>query len=188
MARIPIISPEDAQGELSEIYRELREKRGGVAEVLAIQSLLPDSMRRHFDLYADLMFQSRETGLRRKLLEAIAVLVSACNRCDYCVAHHGEALSKLDREVNLEALKERDWPTLETHYEARDLAALRWAERMTLEPHLCDDAGAEALREAGLDDKQILQVTLVASYFNFVNRNVLALGVQLEEGFEKTCD
>jgi alkylhydroperoxidase family enzyme len=68
------------------------------------------------------------------------------------------------------------------------LAALRWAERMTLEPHLCDDAGAEALREAGLDDKQILQVTLVASYFNFVNRNVLALGVQLEEGFEKTCD
>ncbi|MBC8368350.1 hypothetical protein H8E52_13170 [bacterium] len=52
MARIPIISPEDAQGELSEIYRELREKRGGVAEVLAVQSLLPGLLRRQFGVVA----------------------------------------------------------------------------------------------------------------------------------------
>jgi len=38
------------------------------------------------------------------------------------------------------------------------------------------------LRETGLDDRAILVVTLVVAYFNFVNRIVMALGVQLEEG------
>jgi len=38
-----------------------------------------------------------------------------------------------------------------------------------------------ALKEAGLSDEAILDVALVTSYFNFVNRMVLSLGVQLEE-------
>ena len=39
----------------------------------------------------------------------------------------------------------------------------------------------QPLKEVGLSDKAILDATLVASYFNFVNRMVLALGAQLEE-------
>lgn len=38
-----------------------------------------------------------------------------------------------------------------------------------------------ALKEAGFSDEAILDVALVTSYFNFVNRMVLSLGVQLEE-------
>ena len=38
-----------------------------------------------------------------------------------------------------------------------------------------------ALKEAGLSDEAILDVALVTSYFNFVNRMVMALGVELEE-------
>ena len=37
------------------------------------------------------------------------------------------------------------------------------------------------LKDKGLDDAAILDVVLVTSYFNFVNRMVLSLGVQLEE-------
>jgi len=187
MARIPIVEPDKAEGDLLEIYRELREKRGGVAEVLAVQSLLPSSIRTHFELYSDLMFQSRETGLRRKLLEAVAVVVSACNGCDYCVAHHGEALRRLFRDVRIKALRDRDWRALAGQWDNRELAVLRWAERLSLRPQDCDDASVQALREAGLDDRQILHATLVVSYFNFVNRNALGLGVRLEEDYEKTC-
>lgn len=39
----------------------------------------------------------------------------------------------------------------------------------------------EALRRVGLDDRQILDVNLVASYFCFVNRIVHGLGVELED-------
>jgi alkylhydroperoxidase family enzyme len=38
-----------------------------------------------------------------------------------------------------------------------------------------------ALKDKGIDDAAILDVVLVTSYFNFVNRMVMALGVTLEE-------
>lgn len=37
------------------------------------------------------------------------------------------------------------------------------------------------LKELGLTDEAILDVVLVTGYFNFVNRLVLALGVELED-------
>lgn len=40
---------------------------------------------------------------------------------------------------------------------------------------------SEELRQYGLSDSAILDATLVVSYFNFVNRMVLNLGVELEE-------
>ncbi len=38
-----------------------------------------------------------------------------------------------------------------------------------------------ALKDARITDEGILDVVLVTSYFNFVNRMVMALGVELEE-------
>jgi alkylhydroperoxidase family enzyme len=38
----------------------------------------------------------------------------------------------------------------------------------------------ERLRAAGFDDKAILQVTLIASWFNYINRVADALGVGRE--------
>jgi alkylhydroperoxidase family enzyme len=44
------------------------------------------------------------------------------------------------------------------------------ATRVTPEHH-------RRLREAGFDDRAILQITLIASWFNFINRVADALGV-----------
>jgi alkylhydroperoxidase family enzyme len=38
----------------------------------------------------------------------------------------------------------------------------------------------ERLREAGFDDTAILQITLIASWFNYINRVADALGVGRE--------
>ena len=38
----------------------------------------------------------------------------------------------------------------------------------------------ERLRAAGFDDKAILQITLIASWFNYINRVADALGVGRE--------
>jgi uncharacterized peroxidase-related enzyme len=38
----------------------------------------------------------------------------------------------------------------------------------------------EQLRQAGFDDKGILQITLIASWFNYINRVADALGVGRE--------
>ena len=49
----------------------------------------------------------------------------------------------------------------------------RDATRISREDH-------ERLREAGFDDKAILQITLIASWFNYINRVADALGIGRE--------
>ena len=39
----------------------------------------------------------------------------------------------------------------------------------------------ERLRTEGFDDRAILQITLIASWFNYINRVADALGVEIDE-------
>ena len=59
----------------------------------------------------------------------------------------------------------------------RERAMLEYAEKLTLEPRAMRRADIEALRAAGLDDRAILQVNRIASYFNYINRVADGLGV-----------
>jgi len=44
-----------------------------------------------------------------------------------------------------------------------------------------EDSDIIKIRESGLSDTAILDATLVVAYFNFVNRIVLALGVETND-------
>lgn len=90
MAYINVIEPEDADGELKQIYNNLIEKRGKLAEVHKIQSLNPESIVRHIDFYMTIMFG--KSPLKRYQREMMAVVVSATNKCEYCCKHHCAAL------------------------------------------------------------------------------------------------
>ena len=92
MAWIEQTDADDADGKLAEIYAELIEKRGKVSNILKVHSLHPEAMSDHLDLYMTIMFG--KSGLSRAEREAIAVVVSSNNDCEYCVAHHLEALKR----------------------------------------------------------------------------------------------
>jgi uncharacterized peroxidase-related enzyme len=64
--------------------------------------------------------------------------------------------------------------------DARLRAILVHADKLTLEPRAMRREDVEALREAGLDDRAILETVQVTAYFNFVNRLADGLGVALE--------
>jgi uncharacterized peroxidase-related enzyme len=49
----------------------------------------------------------------------------------------------------------------------------------------CSPEDLLRLRAAGFDDKGILQITLIASWFNYINRVADALGVGRENPSEK---
>lgn len=188
MARIKIISETEAEGELRAFYDQVSIKRGGVSEVLTIHSLLPETMKDHFKLYYTLMFDQRQTGITRKQLEMVAVTVSSVNKCSYCVAHHSVPLARILKDDNLlKALQDQDYSMLEKLLTPMDYALVRLAQKITLKPYNASDEDISLLRQYGLKDEQILHVVLVINYFNFVNRNVLALGVELELEFEKAC-
>jgi len=56
-------------------------------------------------------------------------------------------------------------------------AMLEYAEQLTRDATRITPAHHAALRAAGFDDRAILQITLIASWFNYINRVADALGV-----------
>lgn len=61
------------------------------------------------------------------------------------------------------------------------MAALcTYALKLTLQVDAMEESDVKALRAAGFDDRAIVDANQVASYFNYVNRVVEGLGVELE--------
>jgi len=166
MPYIATVRPDEATGELDALYRAIAGARGGVADVHQAQSLNPRAMAAHFELYKAIMFQA--SSLSRRDREAIAVVVSTANGCAYCVAHHRAALDALPGP-----------PT--------DPRVLDWAGRLATNPAGASANDVAALRQAGLDDRAILDAILTVGYFCFVNRLVLATGLAVEADFDRTC-
>ncbi len=171
---IRVTNENEASGKLQEIYRETINRRGKLSNIMRIHSLNPVSMKAHMDLYLAVMFQ--HSGLKRPERELLAVVVSLLNRCEYCIHHHAEALnfywkdeSKIRRLID-------DYTSFP--FNERERALVRFAEMLTLHPAEASDADVNQLRQAGFSDSDILDATLVVSYFNFVNRLANGLGVE----------
>jgi uncharacterized peroxidase-related enzyme len=58
-----------------------------------------------------------------------------------------------------------------------DRAMLDFAGKLTKDATRVTPEDLERLRAVGFDDKGILQITLIASWFNYINRVADALGV-----------
>ena len=172
MAWIEQIGQEDASGELKAVYEELVRKRGKLSNIMQVQSLNPGAMQKHLDLYVHLMFG--RSGLSRADREAIAVVVSATNDCAYCVSHHAEALAHYEKN---DAITELMKGLRFLEMSDRTGRILTYAAKLTQKPASVTEKDIEGLRDAGLSDEEILDVNLLTSYFNFVNRIALGLGV-----------
>lgn len=177
MARIKIIEPEEATGELKTIYEGLVKSRGKIAEVHKMQSLHPNTISDHINFYLSIMFD--KSPLRRYQREMMAVVVSATNKCRYCVRHHAEALlhywkdeSRLNRFIG-------DYTQAGLNED--DILLCRFAEALTRDPSgESQGQHAETVKQR-LGDRALLDASLVISYFNFVNRMVNSLDIELED-------
>ena len=177
MSWINEIEVSEADGKLAASYAALIKQRGKVSNILKVHSLNPDAMNSHLDLYMTIMFG--KSGLSRLEREAIAVVVSANNECDYCVNHHAEALRRyLKDEETVGLLMTADG--LET-LEPRLSNIVRHAEKLTMAPGAMTESDLGELRAEGLSDDDILDLTLIVGYFNFVNRIAMGLGVSFSE-------
>ncbi|AVR45086.1 peroxidase [Christiangramia fulva] len=177
MSRIKVIQPDEAEGRLKEIYLQLKKQRGQLAGVHKIQSLRPESIVKHMDLYMEIMYSKSE--LSRAQREMMAVVVSKTNNCSYCVAHHASALNKYWKDDK--QIKDLQENFLKLDLVSKDRALCVFAETLTKNRDIVNYGSlTDGLRDVGFSDEAILDAALVVSYFNFVNRMVLSLGVELE--------
>jgi uncharacterized peroxidase-related enzyme len=79
----------------------------------------------------------------------------------------------LDAEL-VEALQ-KDYRTAPITEQERVM--LDYVVKMTKDATRCSPADHDALRGVGFDDRGIVQITLIAAWFNYINRVADALGV-----------
>ena len=115
-------------------------------------------------------------------LEVVASYVSMTNRCDYSLTHH---FANARRLMNDPARSTAVWQALqgaqpEAVFSGKELALLRYARKLTMDVANMQRADFDALRAAGCDDGEILEVNQVCAYFNYSNRLLNGLGVTTE--------
>ena len=177
-AWIRMLSDEEADEDLREALDLARSPHGTVDNVMRVHSLRPNTLRGHMILYRAALHDDSNT-LPTWLQECIASYVSILNDCPYSLANHWANARHLigddERADAVEAALRARRPG--DAFEGRELALMRYAEKLTLRPGAMEPKDARALFEAGLDDGEILEANQIIGYFNYVNRCLNGLGV-----------
>ncbi len=178
MTWIHTISYADSEGDLRKLYDRVKGPDDNIDNIMLAHSLRPHSLQGHMTLYKYVLHHPRNT-LSKAYLEAIGVYVSSLNNCNYCVEHHFAGMARLlddasRAKIIRQALQDR---RPENAFEGGELAGLNYASKLTLTADQVIEADIEALRTAGLDDGQILEINQVTAYFGYANRMVLGLGI-----------
>ena len=162
--------PEDTQA----YFDTCVEKLGLLPNVLAAYAHDIDKLNAFTAMYNDLMLAP--SGLSKLEREMIAVVVSAINRCWYCLVSHGAAVRQLSGDPVLgEAL------VMNYRYapvDDRTRAMLDFAVKLTQASGEIEDPDREALRAHGFTDRDIWDIASVAAFFNMSNRLASATGMQ----------
>lgn len=177
MTWIRVIDEAEAQGGLKECYEEIKKARGKVANIMKVHSLQPEAMIAHLNFYKTIMLES--SALSRRQRELLATVASALNGCAYCVRHHAEALRAYVKDKSFIEQVQRDYT--QAPLDSKDRAMLDYAQKLTHSPAQITQEDIEQLQRASFSDEEILSVNLIVSYFNFVNRVALGLGVEFSE-------
>ena len=113
--------------------------------------------------------------------EMSAVVVSATNRCFYCLTAHGAAVRQLSRNPILGEQLVMNWRVADVTPRQRSMRAL--AEKITQASYTIEETDRQTLREHGLADRDIWDVINVAAFFNMTNRVASATAMQPNEEY-----
>ena len=180
-AWIEMVSDEAADDALLEVLKLARTPHGTVDNVMRVHSLRPNTMRGHVLLYRAALHDETNT-IPLWLQETIGSYVSMLNDCGYSLANHWANACHLigdeERAARIEAALRKRRP--EDVFAGAELAFLQYAEKLTLGPGKMVEADVQAMRDAGIDDGQILEANQIIGYFNYVNRCLNGLGVSTD--------
>ncbi|MEX3898533.1 peroxidase-related enzyme [Paraburkholderia sp. JPY432] len=113
-------------------------------------------------------------GLSRAERELASTVVSRVNGCVYCASVHAQRFQQLAKR---EDVIQQIFAAPETAGTTeRERAIVRYAIDLTLQPQALTPESLDALRRAGLDDAQILDLSHAIAIFAWANRLMLTLG------------
>lgn len=180
-AWIRMLSDDEADETLSQALDLARTPHGTVDNVMRVHSLRPNTMRGHVVLYRACLHDDANT-VPMWFQEVISSYVSTLNACPYSYANHwANARHLIGDDARADAVESAIHSRNPgAAFEGAELAALRYAEKLTLRPGEMERADVDSLREAGWTDGEILEINQIVGYFNYANRLLNGLGVTTE--------
>ncbi|MDW4500148.1 peroxidase-related enzyme [Sulfitobacter sp. D35] len=155
------------------------EKLGMVPNVLRAYAFDIDKLDAFTAMYNNLMLAP--SGLSKLEREMIAVVVSAINRCFYCLVAHGAAVRALSGDPKLGEMLVMNYRV--APLDPRQRAMLDFAARITESSAAVSEADRQALRDAGFSDRDIWDIANVAGFFNMTNRVASATAMRPNDDY-----
>jgi uncharacterized peroxidase-related enzyme len=129
-------------------------------------------LRERSRLYNAIMYGPR--GLPRADRELAAVAVSRVNGCVYCASVHIQRYIQLTKRADL--MQRLVDEGVETELAPRERAIVDFAVKLTRTPTALTAEDLAPLRQLGLTDQEILDLTNVIAMFAWANRLMQTLG------------
>lgn len=155
-------------------FDKCTEKLGFIPNVLKAYAFSSAKLQAFADLYNDLMLG--DSNLSKLEREMIAVAVSSVNQCYYCLTAHGAAVRQLSGKPELGEQMVMNFRAADL--DERQTAMLEFADKLTRTPHAIVEGDRDAMRAAGFSDRDIWDISGVASFFNMSNRMASAVDMR----------
>lgn len=149
MNKFSMIDPTTATGETRRAFDEAIAQFGGVINLFKVAGHAPNVLLGILALNKEV---SSSTELDTRLMEQVAMLTSALNRCDYCVNVHmvvgtGAGLTREDMLLAMEGRAK----------DARAQALLNFTDEVVRNRGLATKATIEKARAVGFSEKALLE-------------------------------
>ncbi|HET6877134.1 MAG TPA: peroxidase-related enzyme [Jatrophihabitans sp.] len=175
----PVPDEAELPERLQKLFAKAREAVGFVPNVFRAYGYRPDRFSAWFAHYKQLHEPSEHLDEADR--EMIAVVVSAWNRCTYCIVSHGHALRKALGDEVLADYIATNWR--HAGLDERRYTICEFAEKLTDRPHEMSEADLARLEGVGLSKHEVWDVVEITAMYNFTNRMALATGQMPNEDY-----
>ncbi|OYV33238.1 MAG: hypothetical protein B7Z80_24660 [Rhodospirillales bacterium 20-64-7] len=160
MPTMPELDPKHATGATAEAFDEAARQFGGVINLFRFAGNAPNVLKGFLALNSNLHDGIELTG---KQVEQVAMLVSALNRCDYCVNVHMkvgtmQGASEAEMLAAIEGKAE----------DAKTQALLDYADEVVRNRGLIAPETLAKVRAAGFSDKALLETIGVIGLYTLI--------------------
>jgi uncharacterized peroxidase-related enzyme len=168
----------DAEGRLREIYDGDRKSLGYVPNHARVFSLRPEVLE------AWRSFQgSIRKNLRLRRYELVTLAAAKALNCRYCLLAHGAILMK--NGFSVDQLRGILTNFHDAGLEQDEVAMMEFAQKIARNANEITHTDVDALRAWGLEDIEILDITLTATMRSFASKTFDALGASPDAVYDE---
>jgi len=172
MAIITAPSQTEPTGLTARIYAQDIDDLGYVGSHTRVLALNPEA-------YAagDALFDAVSSSMDKRRYELVTLAASLGLQSKHCrLAHGAKSLEVIDRDALVRIARDYESAGLSP----AEVEMMRFAEKVSTAASSMTDADSQRLRDAGFDDREIVDITLAAAARNYFSRAIQALAIDVD--------